>query len=265
LQGADELREAETRFLPRRQGGRAVVLAASRGEDLGRLTWDRPKTMIVVKGEPLLAHIVAALKAAGIHRITVVRGYAKEKVDLPGLALVDNDDFEKTGELHSLLLALRSFEPPQGDLVVCYGDVLFRRHVLELLHETEADLAIAVDTNWRESANLGRHADYVVCSAPLSRKSFGERITLERVSGDVPEPERHGEWMGLLKIGPRALPAVRARVESLLAARATGRRDLAALLNALAADELPIQVAYTTGNWLDVDSLYDVIDAERFP
>ena len=264
IQGADELREAETRFLPRAGKARAVVLAAGRGGELGRLTEDRPKTMIPVQGQPLLAHIVSAFKSAGVHRISVVRGYAKEKVDLPGLALVDNDDFETTGELHSLALALESFDEAEGDVIVCYGDVLFRRHVLELLHETEADLAIAVDTDWKESANMGRHADYVECSEPPSRRAFGERVTLRRMSADLREEERHGEWMGLLKLAPAAVPPVRAEIARLLGRKGNERAQLATLMNALASAGRTIQVAYTTGNWLDVDSLYDVIDAERF-
>ena len=40
--------------------------------------------------------------------------------------------------------------------------------------------------------------------------------------------------------------------------------QLAELLNRLAAGGLEVRVLYTTGNWLDVDSLYDVIQAARF-
>ncbi len=263
LQGADELREAETRFLPRGTGGRAIVLAASRGAELGKLTEDRPKTMVPIKGQPLLAHIVAAFKAAGTRQISVVRGYAKQSVDLAGLAYVDNDEYETTGELHSLALALRSFDAAEGDVVVCYGDVLFRRHVLDLLADTPGELAVAVDTNWRESANLGRHADYVACSAPPSRRAFGERVTLERISAELPEAQCHGEWMGLLRIAPGGLSRVRQEVDRLLASGDHRTAELATLINALAAEH-PVAVAYTTGNWLDVDSLYDVIEAEHF-
>ena len=55
------------------------MLAASRGSALGELTADRPKTMVEIRGQPLLSHIITAYNAAGIKRITVVRGY------LPGV------------------------------------------------------------------------------------------------------------------------------------------------------------------------------------
>jgi phosphoenolpyruvate phosphomutase len=265
LQGVAELQAAETRFLPRTtRDHHAVVLAASRGEELGRLTEDRPKTMITVRGEPLLARVAATFKSAGVHRIHVVRGYKKEAVELPGLIYIDNDEYETTGELHSLALALESFDPPEGDVLVSYGDVLFRRHALELLAEIEADLALVVDTNWQESANRGRQADYVQCSAPPARRNFGSPVSLVRMGSDLPEPLRHGEWIGLLKIGPGALVAVRETLSALLARPAHRKAQMAQLLNDLLVGGREIQVAYTTGNWLDVDSLYDVIDAERF-
>jgi phosphoenolpyruvate phosphomutase len=271
LQGVDELKAAETRFLPRAgRGDRAVVLAASRGVELGKLTEDRPKTMVEVDGQPLLAHVVSAFKAAGVHRIHVVRGYRKEAVSLPGLRYVDNDRYEETGELHSLALALDALDrPPEhaghmGALFVCYGDVLFRRHALELLVESDADVALVVDTNWQESANVGRAADFVRCSAPPSRRAFGEPVRLARMDAALPPAERHGEWIGLARIAPRALGAVCEAAGELLAAPQAGRPQLAALFNRLVAGGMEVEIAYTTGNWLDVDSLYDVIQAGKF-
>ncbi len=264
LQGVAELEAAETRFLPRVSRGEAIVLAASRGEDLGRLTEDRPKTMVSIRGEPLLAHIVTTFKSAGVHRVTVVRGYRKEAVDLPGISTIDNDDFHTTGELHSLLLALEAHGTPEDELYVCYGDVLFRRRALELVFEVEAELALVVDTNWQESANLGRNADYVACSAPPSRRLFGEPVRLSRVSVDLPPEERHGEWIGLLKIAGGAQDVVRELAKGLLARPANRKAEISLLLNALVQAGKDVRVAYTTGDWLDVDSLYDVIHAERF-
>jgi hypothetical protein len=50
----------------------------------------------------------------------------------------------------------------------------------------------------------------------------------------------------------------------LLAAPHAGRPQLAALFNRLVAGGMELDVAYTTGNWLDVDTLYDVIQAGKF-
>lgn len=265
LQGVAELKSAETKFLPRAgRGDRAIVLAASRGAELGKLTEDRPKTMVDVGGQPLLAHIVGAFKAAGVNKLTVVRGYAKQAVALPGLRYVDNDRPDATGELHSLALALAAQERPEGALFVSYGDVLFRRHALELMSEVEAEVAIVVDTNWQESANLGRDADFVSASLAPSRRAIAEPVLLRHMGASIPPGERHGEWIGLVRIAPSALGTVRELTDKLVAEAGPGRPSMPALFEELVEHGMEVRVVYTTGHWLDVDSLYDVIQASRF-
>jgi len=264
LQGASELQEAEERYLPRRSDrSRVIVLAASRGAALGELTLHRPKTMVQVRGKPLLAHI-EAYNSAGIKRITVVRGYRAEAVDLPSLTYVDNADYADTSEIHSLAAALAADPDDSVDLYVCYGDVIFKPYILEVLAEADADLAIVVDADWRESANRGRPADYVRCTLPHSRRAFYERIHLGRCAADLPESGIHGEWMGFLRVAAPALPRVRAAVAA-LAGRPGGRAaTLPDLLNELTAQGDAVRVIYTTGHWLDVDSLEDVVAAGSF-
>ena len=95
-----ELQEAEDRYLPRgAEDTTAIVLAASRGDELGELTEQQPKTMVKIQGRPILSHIVDAYNAVGIKDIVVVRGYKKEAVNLPNLTYIDNNDFAETGEL----------------------------------------------------------------------------------------------------------------------------------------------------------------------
>lgn len=265
LQGADELQAAEERYLPRnRAGSRAVVLAASRGSALGELTGLRPKTMVKVRGRPLLAHIVAAFNAAGIKRINVVRGYQPEAVDLPALRYTDNPDYASNGELASLALALAADPDDNLDLCVAYGDVLFKRYVLEALRDGEDDLTIIVDTDWRESVNRGRAADYVHCTAPHSRRGFNRPVFLLRAGEDLPEADIHGEWMGFLRVSARALARFRGLVAELAADPANQRANLHHLLTELARRGERVRVVYTTGNWLDVDSLEDVVAAGSF-
>ncbi|MCB1752805.1 MAG: phosphoenolpyruvate mutase [Gammaproteobacteria bacterium] len=264
LQGAVELQEAEKKYLPLRQRGvQALVLAASRGMELGELTEQRPKTMVNVAGRPLLAHIVDALNATGIKNISVVRGYKKETVDLPNLNLIDNDEFEDSGELLSLLKGLRGVRPDQ-DLIVCYGDVLFNKYIVQILAESEDALAIAIDTNWIESANRHRQADYAHCSMPHSREAFSARVTLEHIGADIAPTGIHGEWMGFIKISADEIAAVVAVVEEMLRDAAMRRAKLPDLLNLLVASGRRVQVHYTTGHWLDIDSLDDVLHAGNF-
>ena len=265
LHGASELQEAEERYLPKRQArSRALILAASRGSALGELTEHRPKTMVKIRGRPLLSHIVSAYNAAGIKRINVVRGYLPEAIDLPAISYADNPDYADTSELLSLACGLDSDPDDSMDLYVSYGDVIFKRYILDALAETEDNFAIVVDTEWHESVNRGRAADYVRCTQPHSRRAFYQQTWLESAAEDLPEDRIHGEWMGFLKVSAAALPRFRSLVAGLAAKPENRKAKLHQLLTELVRNGERVRVIYTTGHWLDIDSLEDVVAAGSF-
>ncbi|MGE0029875.1 MAG: phosphoenolpyruvate mutase [Steroidobacteraceae bacterium] len=265
LQGASELQEAEERYLPKKPvRSRALILAASRGSELGELTGQRPKTMVKVRGRPLLSHIVSGYNAAGIKRIQVVRGYCAAAVDLPSLSYTDNDEYADSGELLSLAKGLAGDPDDSMDLFVSYGDVIFNHYILDALNEASDAFAIAVDTDWRESANRGRAADYVTCTQAHSRRNFYQQVYLEAAGEDLAEDRIHGEWMGFLRVASGSLPKFRAVVAALVASPAYRQAKMLAVLAGLMRQGERIRVIYTTGHWLDVDSLEDVLAASEF-
>lgn len=266
LQGASELQDAEEHYLPKATQAQAIILAASRGAALGTLTDERPKTMVEVRGQPLLGHIVAAYNAAGIKDITVVRGYRPDAVILPALKYVDNPDFAATGELLSLDTALKAAAGNEscGDLYVSFGDVIFKRYILDGIAEPEADFVIAVDTDWSASVNRDRAADYVRCSEPYSRQTFYREVTLAAAGEDLAVDEIHGEWMGVLRVSVNGLPMFAETVSEMAAQAQNRRAKLHHLLDELVRRGQHVRVVYTTGNWLDVDSLDDVLAAGSF-
>jgi phosphoenolpyruvate phosphomutase len=267
LQGAHELQQAEERYLPSRsENTRGIVLAASRGTALGELTENIPKAMVEVRGKSLITHITDAYKAAGVNQLTVVRGYRKETMTYRDLDYVDNDEYAETGELYSLHLALQALADDEQDLVVSYGDILFKRYILDALLEAEDDIVIAVDTGWRESANRNRAADYVSCSTGDMREAFHGDVDLVRIAGDLPEQDIDGEWMGLVKISAAASAQLRERVDEIVSSEdGSGRaKTVPDLLNSLIESGQAVSVIYTTGHWLDVDSMADVVTSSSF-
>src|SRR5579885_2962130 len=95
LQGADELKKAERRYAGAvRRRVQAIVLAASRGRELDGLTEARPKVMLPIGGRPLLRRLVDEFKKQGVNEITVVGGYRAETIDVPGIKVIVNRDYE---------------------------------------------------------------------------------------------------------------------------------------------------------------------------
>jgi phosphoenolpyruvate phosphomutase len=261
LQKADELMEAEERYLPRTASARAIILAASRGAEMGEVTAGIPKTMVSIGGAPLLHKLVAQFRASGIRRIVVIRGYEADKVHAPDVEFVDNTEFEGTGELLSLSKALDCLD---GDVVVSFGDILFRRHILNNLLAEENDIVIAVDAAWERRQGAAGYIDYVTATRPHSLR-YDEEDAFLTATGPRLEPASiHGEWIGLMKMNSRGSEQVKAALEEL--ARRPDFRKLRFddLFKHLLEQQRRVQVLYITGHWLDVDDLDDLSRAQAF-
>ncbi|MBL7026537.1 MAG: phosphocholine cytidylyltransferase family protein [Candidatus Marinimicrobia bacterium] len=126
---------------------KAVILAAGKDKSLFPLTEDIPKTMLDIKGKTILERQIELLKSAGITDIAVVRGFKKDQINLSGLVFFDNDGFEDTGSLVSLLHAREFLDT---DTIVLYGDILFESETLTRLIESKGDTTLVVDRGWKK-------------------------------------------------------------------------------------------------------------------
>ena len=265
LQNAAELQDAEDRYLPKGvEDTSAIVLAASRGHELGELTEHQPKTMVAVQGKPILSHIVDAYNAVGIKDIVVVRGYKKETVNLPNLTYVDNDDFADTGELDSLLKALQSRTGPARSTIISYGDVLFNKYIPQSLCQENDDCVIFVDSNWQEQTSYARLGGFTECTIPNSRRAFNAKIYLKQIGSNIPQARIHGVCMGFLKVSPGATTLITDIIVELLVDPANRKATISQLLQELLRRQYPVRVLYTAGHWLDINSLDDVVQAGSF-
>jgi phosphoenolpyruvate phosphomutase len=259
LVGNAELEQAERQYLPARPSAAAVVLAAS-GGDLGALTADRPKCMLDIRGRPLLGSLVHTLRDSGVRDVTVVRGYRKEAVQLDGVRMVDNDRHAETGELWSLACARDAI---RGETVVAYGDVLFRRHILDGLLRSEADVALAVDSLGATPRPSATARDLVAADRPFSGDYLDDAPAhLRRIANDIAAGELCGEWMGLLRVSARGAGWLREEMAAMEAEGLLATADLPLLLTRMAARH-PVQVLYFTGHWLDIDTLGDLAEARN--
>ncbi|MYC26874.1 MAG: phosphoenolpyruvate mutase [Nitrospira sp. SB0662_bin_26] len=265
LQDAAELQEAEKRYLPHNGAVLSgIVLAASRGNELGELTQDRPKTMVPIQGLPILSHIVDAYNTIGVKNITVVRGYKKEAVSLPHLTYVDNDDFAETGELVSLFKALQSKNGDFQDTIISYGDVLFHTYIPQILFQEPDDWVIVVDSVWEGKTSYTRLGGFAECTVPNSRKAFNAKIYLKQLGRDLPRESIHGVWMGFLKVSAGAAAQLHGILGEMLADPANDKAGMSQLFQELLKRGVPIRVLYTVGHWLDINSLDDLMQAGQF-
>jgi len=264
LQGVSELLQAEELYLPQSSKTKsAIILAASRGSAMGSLTEEIPKSMLEINERPILNHIVDVYNSHGIKEITVVRGFQKEAIDLTSLRYVDNDEYANTSELVSFQKALVGISL-NNDLFVSFGDVLFKPYLLQLMDGFEDDIVIVVDTQWQDSVNKERAADYVHCSEPHSRDSYSHEIFL-KISAENLDPKIiDGEWMGVAKFSKNIIPVINESMNRMQKETDFNAAKFHHLFTHLVSEGIKVKVVYTTGHWLDIDTLEDLLRAGNF-
>lgn len=262
LQNADELDKAESLYLPKKgETTRAVILAAARGDEMRDLTMEKPKTMVEVSGKPILHRLVEQFHRESIKDVTVVRGFGKEHVNAPDVRFVDNDLHDSTGELYNLH---RAADHLQGETIISFGDILFRRYILNSLLESKDDIVIAVDGAWSRRTGRTGFQDLVVTSSPFSVRYSTEKVWLRKMDPTLQNGYPDGEWIGLVKASAFGSAVIAATLEKLSQRPDFQSLHLYDLFNELIRDGHRVRVLFIAGHWLDVDNLDDLEKAQSF-
>lgn len=262
LQGADELAQAEKRYFSAEQeAANAIVLAASRGHALADLTEDRPKVMLPVGGKPLLQRLVTSFKKRGVNQITVVGGYKAETINVDGIELIINERFAETGELGSLNCALAQFS---DQMLITYGDLLFRGYVLEDLLESSHPITVVVDS-MTEAQHISGSPDYAWCNANDDRAMLSQDVELTHIGNELADrTEPQGRWIGMLHVRGAGRVWIETALASLREQADFDQLGLPHLLNLLVKNGHPVKVFYINGHWLDINTLDDLDRASDF-
>src|SRR5262249_41355484 len=160
------------------------------GRRLSPYTDDRPKCLVEVNGRSILARQVDAYRAAGVDDIVIVRGYLKEKIEIPGARYFENDQYQENNILASLFYA----ELAMPDVfLLCCSDIVFRLGVVRRVLAAEGDYAPVSDRRWHE-AYVGRK-NHPVEEGEVARVADG-RVTLVG-KRTMPPEQATGEFIGL--------------------------------------------------------------------
>jgi len=137
----------------------ALVLAAGQGT---RMNSDLPKVLHPMAGQPLLAHVLAALDEVGVGRTLVVIGHQAYRVRAT-FAEAEVEwvlQAEQRGTGHAVLMAGPALEDFEGTLLVVCGDTpLLRAATLEALlvdHRARGAAVTVLSTRVPEATGYGR-------------------------------------------------------------------------------------------------------------
>lgn len=256
LQDAAELKAAEKIYLPDNSLVKAIVLAASKGDNFGSLTDDKPKCMLEVKGKPVLTSVVETLNAEGIKNIDTVVGYKHEAVGIPGINKIVNNDFSTSGALNSLYSAKESLN---GCTILSYGDILYDKWILRELLDSKEDITLVVNTS-KENYNEKDQSHNII--AEKSYNSFHSKTTGITGFGGLSD-EFQGCWVGLLKCSSRGSEILKTELEEFKAESPEEflKSDITALFKRILRKGTLITGLYVNGYCLDINDIEDISKA----
>ena len=176
---------------------KALIIAAGLGSRLKKHTENLPKCMLDFGGKTLLQRQLDAYKKNNIKDISLIRGYKKDKINYKGLKYFENDDYKNNNILNSIFYAEKAIN---GNIIISYSDILFDSSVVKRTIESNHDISVVVDIDWR-GYYVGRK-DHPISEA--ENVIFNSNNEVEKIGKiNTGNEEVHGEFIGMIKLSNR--------------------------------------------------------------
>lgn len=237
---------------------KAIILAAGEGTRLRPYTLDRPKCLVEVDGRSLLDRQLAVLRAEGIQRVVLIGGYREGMLRRDDTESRVNPRYAETNMVWTLFCAEDALE---GDILLCYGDIVYSREVLQALLRSKADIAVTIDLDW-EAYWRARNEDPLDDAETLKLAEDGRILEIGQKPKSLAEIE--GQYMGLMKFTAQGMQLL---IKTFHDAKGAGSLRGKSLEKAYMTDMLQamIDLGYrlesvpVRGGWVEVDTVSDLL------
>jgi len=238
-------------------GLKAIILAAGEGTRLRPYTLDRPKCLVEVNGISLLDRQLAVLATQAISPIVLIGGYRIDMLKRPEIDLKVNPRYAETNMVWTLFCAEEELE---GDILLCYGDIVYSREILEALLKSDADIAVAIDLEW-ESYWRARNEDPLDDAETLKLTNDGQIIEIGQKPKSLSEIE--GQYMGLMKFSAKGIKQLKktfndAKISGALRGKSLEKAYMTDLLQEMIDLNFRLDAVTVNGGWVEVDTVSDL-------
>ena len=243
--------------LDNKVGLKAIILAAGEGTRLRPYTQDRPKCLVEVDGLSLLDRQLAVLATEDISPIVLIGGYRVDMLKRRGIELRINPRYAETNMVWTLFCAEDDLE---GDVLVCYGDIVYSHEILDAILKSKFDIAVAIDLNW-ESYWRARNEDPLDDAETLKLAKDGRILEIGQKPNLLEEVE--GQYMGLMKFSSKGTQLLKktfhdAKIAGNLRGKPLEMAYMTDLLQAVIDSGYKVQSVPVNSDWVEVDTVSDL-------
>lgn len=239
-----------------------IVLAAGQGKRLQPLTNNKPKCMVELFGKTLLQRQIEIYRNCGISDITVVTGYYDSKINYPDIYKLKNKRYRTTNMVESLFCAQ---EKLFGSVIVSYGDIIFEKKIIKKLINSENDISIIIDKNWKDYWKI-RFNDPLKDAESLVVDKNGFIQSIGQKAKNVEEIE--GQFIGLIKFQNDGIKNIKKFYEKIKKISISGsnllntnlpfeKSFMTDFLQGLINFDYKLKAVSIKNGWLELDSLKD--------
>jgi L-glutamine-phosphate cytidylyltransferase len=148
----------------------------------------------------------------------------------------------------------------EGDVLLCYGDIVYSREILQALLKSKADIAVAIDLDW-ESYWRARNEDPLDDAETL--KLAADRRILEIGQKPKSLAEIEGQYMGLMKFSAKGLQLLKktfhdAKSTGNLRGKTLEKAYMTDLLQAMIDLHYRLDAVSVRVGWVEVDTVSDL-------
>lgn len=246
---------------------RGIIIGAGRGQRLMPATANGPKCFTEVQGRRILDWAIDALRDGGVTEICFIGGYRIEEVKrlYPHFTFRHNDNWQNNNVLASLMYAEDLMDQP---FVTSYSDILYTGELVRDLAELPDDIALGVDTDWKEHYRLRTQHP-----PDDGEKVIASNGRVRRIHRAIPYEEATGEFIGLAKFSARGAALLREHYHRCRSeysgkpfreAALFEKSYLIHLLQEMIERGVPIGHADTFGRYREIDAQEDLDLAQRY-
>ena len=224
-----------------------VILAAGVGKRLRPLTADKPKCLVKYKDKPIIDYILEAnrfikdVAIVGGYKFEILKEYLKDK----NIKFFENKDYKKTNMFYSLLCARDFFD---DDLIISYGDIIYKKDILKKLIVAEGDFCVVVDKGWKNLWEK-RMEDPLIDAETLKIKD-NKIVEIGKKPSSFNDIE--AQYIGLMKVSKNIFNRI---FKIYLDKNAYMTDFIQQLIDERIVDITPV---YINGGWMEFDNINDL-------
>lgn len=230
-----------------------ILLAAGAGSRLRPLTLNAPKCLTVIKGKPILQHLLDTFRTQGIKKIIVATGYLEHRIreymnqhvqDMQ-VEYVFNVDYQITNNIYSLWLTRQAINEA---FLLVESDLIFDAKLLNSMMYPDR-IALSVILPWMNGTTVSLNQNNQVDTFHLSANTSNHQ---------------HYKTVNICSLSLKSWHKVLDKLDNYISAKNLNTYYEAVFSDLVADKSLVFEaVMFDENKWYEIDTIEDLNDAEK--